>query len=76
MDVDHLSIAEIWRQASIVAGEHGLYRPGYHAVLAIVRDERSRRALRRDAACVLARDAKEDFVVNHHKVLASARLSS
>lgn len=49
MDVEDLSIAEVWRRTGRVASGLGLYRPGYHAVLAIVLDERRRREARRDA---------------------------
>lgn len=49
MDVERLSAADVWRQVSGVAGGLGLFRPGYHSVLALVLDERRRRADLRDA---------------------------
>jgi hypothetical protein len=49
MDVDALSIAEIWRQAGATAGHLGVSRPGYHSVLAVVLEERRRHADRREA---------------------------
>jgi hypothetical protein len=49
MDVDRLSIAAVWRQAGLVAVEHGLPRPGYHSIRRLVHDERLRRAERREA---------------------------
>ena len=48
-DVERMSIAEVWRQASEAAERLGLCRPGYHSILAIVIDERRRREQRREA---------------------------
>lgn len=54
MDVEDLSIAEVWRRSGEIAGQLGLYRPGYHAVLTIVLAERERRAARREALTTAA----------------------
>lgn len=44
MDVDRLSIADVWRQAGRLAIQLGVTRPGYHSVLRIVLEEQERRA--------------------------------
>lgn len=48
-DVERMSIAEVWRQASDAAERLGMCRPGYHSILAIVVEERRRREQRRKA---------------------------
>lgn len=57
MDVERMSIADVWREAAEVAERLGLYRPGYHTVLAIVLLERRRRADRRAALAEAAGEA-------------------
>ena len=47
MDVERLSVADVWRQAGALAVSLGLIRPSYHSVLKIVLTERRRRAERR-----------------------------
>jgi hypothetical protein len=49
MDVERMSVAEIWRSTGLAASRLGLCRPGYHSVLRIALDERQRRAARREA---------------------------
>ena len=49
MDVERLSVADVWRQAGLLAVECGLPRPGYHSIRRLVHEERHRRVERRDA---------------------------
>jgi hypothetical protein len=56
-DVDRLSVADVWRSVRDEAWLLGLTPPSYHAVLPLVRDERARRAARRQ----LAMDAVDEL---------------
>jgi hypothetical protein len=49
MDVERLSIADVWREAGRLSVRLGTARPGYHSVLRLVLEERGRRAERREA---------------------------
>jgi hypothetical protein len=49
MDVEHRSVADMWREAGGMAVRLGLARPGYHSILGLVLEERRRRAERREA---------------------------
>jgi hypothetical protein len=49
MDVERLSVADVWRHAGSVAVGLGLARPGYHSVRKLVQVERARRIERREA---------------------------
>jgi hypothetical protein len=49
MDVERLSIAEVWREAGSLSVRLGVSRPGYHSILRLVLEERGRRAERREA---------------------------
>ena len=46
LDSDDQSVAATWRAVGEAAWELGLRRPGYHAIRALVRAERHRRAAR------------------------------
>jgi hypothetical protein len=48
-DVERMAIADVWRDVGVTAERLGLCRPGYHAVLRLVLEERRRRAARREA---------------------------
>ncbi len=49
MDVDHRSVADMWREAGGIAVRFGLVRPGYHSILGLVLEERRRRSECREA---------------------------
>jgi|GEM_PF-7057386 len=76
MDVEEMSIADVWRAAGSRAVETGSARPGYHSILRIVLDERRRRVERRNAIAEAIDEAWSTTGTDYEKLvvrLASTR---
>ena len=69
MDVEGMSIADVWRAAGSLAVEAGLDRPGYHSILHIVLDERRRRVERRDAIVAAIDEAWSTTGTDYEKLV-------
>ena len=70
MDVEGMSIADIWRAAGSRAVASGLARPGYHSILRLVLDERRRRIERRNAIADAVDEAWTPTGIDYEKLLA------
>jgi hypothetical protein len=69
MDVEGMSIADVWRAAGSLAVEADLDRPGYHSILHIVLHERRRRVERRDAIVAAIDEAWSTTGTDYEKLV-------
>jgi hypothetical protein len=76
MDVEGMSIADIWRAAGSRAVASGLARPGYHSILRLVLDERRRRIERRNAIADAVDEAWTPTGIDYEAARASRRVPS